>query len=301
MSLAARAFAAKSDCRTAVVVARQANSDGVIDRARIAVQYLGHTGMTSEFDPHNPPRSVLRSIERIIDVLKDSPRVSGQKLSDAVAVRTIRKEFYETISDWTRKRQRGRNEVYRQTVLRHLIRTVFAWILKEGGIIPNVLFEESFARRYGGESYHRDVLMFMFHERLNKSSQERSRHHDPAINKAMEEVTFLNGSLFAEHDGDADLNLGVRHYFGVTETDPGLFTIMSRYDWTTHEHTPGESDQTIDPEMLSNLFENLFAATESEEVQKTMPRGTYYTPSDVVAEMVKDALTAASGPFAPPV
>lgn len=300
VSLAARTFASKSDCRTAVIIARQRNNDGAIDRARIAVQHLGHTGMTSEFDPHNPPISVLRSVDRIIDVLKTSPPVSGQKLSDAVTVKTIRKEFYEVISKWTRARQRGRNEVYRQTVLRHLIRTVFAWILKEDGIIPNELFEESFARRHGGESYHSHVLMFMFHEGLNKSAQGRKRHCDTAIDKAIQEVPFLNGSLFAEHDGDADLDLSAKHYFGVSESDPGLFTIMSRYDWTTAEHTPGESDQTIDPEMLSNLFENIFAATESDEVQKTMPRGTYYTPSDVVAEMVKDALTAASERFAPP-
>ena len=300
VSLAARTFAAKSDCKLAVIVARQPNSDGDIDRARIAVQHLGHTGMTSEFDPHNPPVSVLRSIERIIAVLKSSQPIAGQRLSEAVTVKTIRKEFYEAISNWTRARQLGRQEVYRQTILRHLIRTVFAWILKEDGIIPNELFEESFARKHGGENYHRDVLMHMFHEGLNKSSQERNRHLDTAVQNAIESVPFLNGSLFAEHHGDAELDLNLPHYFGVAEHDPGLFTIMSRYDWTTAEHTPGESDQTIDPEMLSNLFENLFATTESDEVQKTMPRGTYYTPSDVVAEMVKDALTAATERFTPP-
>lgn len=300
VSLAARTFAAKSDCKTAVVIARQLSGDGVVDRARIAVQHLGHTGMTTEFDPHNPPISVLRSIERIVEVLKSAPPVSGQKLSDAVAVKTIRKEFYEAISNWTRTRQRRRDEVHRQAVLRHLIRTVFAWILKEDGIIPNELFEESFAQRQGGKTYHRNVLMFMFHEGLNKARQERKQHLDTAVDEAIQKVPFLNGSLFAEHDGDAGFDLKLEHYFGVSEHDPGLFTIMSRYDWTTTEHTPGESDQTIDPEMLSNLFENLFAATESDQVQKTMPRGTYYTPSDVVAEMVKDALTAATERFTPP-
>ena len=302
MSLAARAFARQTTSRTAVVVARQANNKGVINKARIAVHHLNHTGMTSEFDPYNPPISVLRAIDRITNLIRSSAPLAGQSLADAVTVKAIRKEFYEAIANWTRARQLGRNEVYRRTVLRHLIRTVFAWILKEDGIIPSELFEESFALQHSIKSYHREVLMFMFHHGLNKPKNERTPHPDQALKYAINKTPFLNGSLFAEHPGDVNLDLSLDHYFSVSDSDPGLFTIMSRYDWTTAEHTPGESDQTIDPEMLSNLFENLFATTENEDddLQKRMPRGTYYTPSDVVAEMVKDALTAASGPFAPP-
>ncbi len=302
VSLAARAFASKSeDCRTAVIVSRQANSRGEIERARIAIHHRGHTGMTPEFDPHNPPLSVLKSIDSIVKQLGASTPVSGEKLSDAVTVKVIRKEFYDAIAAWTKARQRGRNERDRKSVLRHLIRLVFVWILKEDGIIQPEIFDESFAKRHGKDKhYYHSTLMFMFHERLNKPENEREHHDVKEIDAVLDATPFLNGSLFAEHSGDGLLELSTRHYFGVSVDDPGLFTIMGRYDWTTAEHTPAESDQTIDPEMLSNLFENLFAVSESDEVMDRMPRGTYYTPSDVVAEMVKDALSAASSAFAPP-
>ena len=116
--------------------------------------------------------------------------------------------------------------------------------------------------------------MFMFHERLNVPEIDRVNHSVPQVEDVLDTVPFLNGSLFAVHSGDSDLDLSFDDYFGVQPERPGLFTVMSRYDWTTDEHTPGESDQTIDPEMLSNLFENLFAASESGDVALTrMPKG----------------------------
>ena len=60
------------------------------------------------------------------------------------------------------------------------------------------------------------------------------------------------------------------------------------------EHRPGESEQTLDPELLSNLFERLITPTEEGRAPPLrQPQGTYYTPADVADEMVKDALSAA--------
>ena len=115
----------------------------------------------------------------------------------------------------------------------------------------------------------------------------------------MESASFLNGSLFAHHQGDELLEMSDQDYFG-TGSNPGLFTILNEYEWTASEHTPESSDQTIDPEVLSNLFENLIAATTyGQEVPERMPQGTYYTPADIAQEMVKDALTEATQPYAP--
>ena len=294
VALAANVFARQSSSRTAVVIARQASSSGVINKARVAVHHQGRTSMTYEFDPHNPPVSVLKSTERIIRILRGRGTVSPRRLIDAVAAKTIRKEFYLSIAKWLRLKQRGRGRRYRQSILRHLIRTVFAWILKEDGILPSEPFDDSFAKRHEAMDYHNEILMFMFHEQLNVPEIDRVSHSFQAVNNVLDTVPFLNGSLFAVHEGDSEFALSFDDYFSVDPERPGLFTIMSRYDWTTDEHTPGESDQTIDPEMLSNLFENLFAASEGGEEELTrMPKGTYYTPSDVVMEMVKDALTAA--------
>ena len=298
VALAARTFARAAHCRTAAVIAGQANADGAVDRARAAVHHQGHTGMTPEFDPHNPPPSVLRSLERISDSLR-RPQVAPQRLTDAVTAQVIRNEFYEAIAGWTKARQLGRPREERQTVLRHLIRTVFAWILKEDGIIPDEPFEERFAAQHGAGQYHTGVLAWLFNY-LNTPEAQRRPHPNPAVREALDDTPFLNGSLFAEHPDDAGLSLDDGDYFSTDPARPGLFTIMARYQWTTTEHTPGESDQTIDPEMLSNLFENLIVATELwQENPDRMPAGTYYTPADVATEMVKDALAAAVRRHAP--
>ena len=294
VALAARTFARADNARTSAAIAYQANANGVIDCARAAVHHRGHTGMTPEFDPQNPPPSVLNSLEQILRNLRSARVINPERLTNAVAAKTIRREFYESIAEWTKSKQAGRSREQRQTVLRHLIRTVFAWILKEDGAIPSAPFEESFAAQHGGGDYHRAILSFLFHHRLNTPGFERVSHPSDAVELALADAPFLNGSLFAEHPGDDDLRLSDEDYFGISPAKPGLFTIMSRYDWTAAEHTPGESDQTIDPEMLSNLFENLVAATEFwEDNPNRMPAGTYYTPADIATEMVKDALAAA--------
>ncbi len=300
VALAARTFARASVSRIAALVAYQANQDGVIDRARLAVHHQGHTGMTPEFDPHNPPSSALRALEQIRAALHSKDAIASDRLTNAVNAKVIRKEFYESIAAWTKARQAGKTDLQRQAILRHLIRTVFAWILKEDGIIPAEPFEEQFAARCGDGDYHNAILAFLFHHRLNTPAEQRAAHANPQVEAAMAATPFLNGSLFAEHPGDDELDVKDDDYFGADPDQPGLFTIMSRYSWTTAEHTPNESEQTIDPEMLSNLFENLVVATEFwTHNPERMPRGTYYTPADVAAEMVKDALAAAVSRQAP--
>ena len=300
VAFAASTFAAAAANRASVVVAYQVGDDGLVDRARVAVHHKRHTGMTPEFDPHNPPPSVLRSLSQVQAALHDTGPVAPERLTRAVEARTIRNEFYESVARWTRAAQSGKEAEERQVVLRHLIRTVFAWILKEDGFIPSEIFEEAFAKLHAQGEYHSSVLSFLFHNRLNTPEDERESHPRPAIDAALDDAPFLNGSLFAVHPGDDQLALADDAYFGTDAGAPGLFTIMSRYDWSTSEHTHVESDQTIDPEMLSNLFENLIAATETwlREPDR-MPAGTYYTPADVATEMVKDALVDAIKDVAP--
>ena len=300
VAFAASTFAAAATNRTSVVVAYQVGEDDLVDRARVAVHHKRHTGMTPEFDPHNPPPSVLRSLSQIQTALHHAGPVAPERLTGAVEARGIRREFYESVAAWTRSTQAGMDAGERQVVLRHLIRTVFAWILKEDGFIPSEIFEEAFAKLHANGEYHSFVLSFLFHNRLNTPEPERESHSQPAVDAALESAPFLNGSLFAQHPGDSELNLTDNAYFGTDTDAPGLFTIMSRYDWSTSEHTHEVSDQTIDPEMLSNLFENLIAATETwlREPDR-MPAGTYYTPADVATEMIKDALVAAVRDIAP--
>ena len=219
-------------------------------------------------------------------------------------VAPLRQQFYADVSAWTRRLATGKERVVREAVLRHLIRVMFAWILKEDGAIPYALFEQAFAAATlrNRNSYHKEVLRYLFHERLNIPLDRRNEHPNGLIHELMEATPFLNGSLFHEQDGDDDLSVSADEYWSASDECPGLFTLLSRYHWTTDEHRPGESEQTLDPELLSNMFERLILVIEDEPddgVRDRQPRGTYYTPADITAEMVKDALAAATRPHAP--
>ena len=119
------------------------------------------------------------------------------------------------------KGSKNRKYQYREAVLRHLIRTIFAWILKEDGKLPPAPFDEAFARREAPGSYHKDILTFLFHQRLNRAEGDREDHPNPQINEAMQDTRFLNGSLFALHEGDNLLEISDDDYcrrWGRTRT-----------------------------------------------------------------------------------
>ena len=308
VALAAETFAKVVPLKMSVALIVQPDETGKSAAARIAVHYQAHTGMTTEFNPHMPAPKTLRTIQRIYDQLNKTAAVRADTLTDAVAAKTVRKEFFEKLANgWTLRQQRkaagsaNQRHAYREAVLRHLIRVIFVWILNEDGKLPPEAFDEAFAKREAPGDYHNAILTFLFHERLNQPPADRIAHDNPRIQEALADTRFLNGSLFARHQHDDLLHLADADYFGADPNAPGLFTILNEYDWTSSEHTPYASEQTIDPEVLSNLFENLIAATQiGEETPDRMPAGTYYTPADVAFEMVKDALAEATLPHAPP-
>ena len=307
VALAAETFAKVVPLKMSVALIVQPDETGKPAAARLAVHYQGHTGMTTEFNPHMPAPKTLRTIQRVYEQLNRKAAVRADTLVDAVAAKTVRKEFFEKLANgWTLRQQRkaagsaNQRHAYREAVLRHLIRVIFVWILNEDGKLPPEAFDEAFAKREAPGTYHNDVLTFLFHERLNQPPDDRKAHANPRIQEALDDTRFLNGSLFARHQHDHLLDLADADYFGADADAPGLFAILNEYDWTSSEHTPYASEQTIDPEVLSNLFENLIAATRfGEETPDRMPAGTYYTPADVAFEMVKDAAAEATLPYAP--
>ena len=298
-ALCARAFARASNGGASVLFAYQETEGGAAD-ARLAACAGGRVAMTAPFDPELPSPAAKAAIEEVLAALAE-PETDADRLLGPLEVAPLRQRFYAEVSAWTKRLTAGREQTEREAALRHLIRVMFAWILKEDGLIPAELFERGFAdaAMLDPDRYHADVLRFLFHERLNVPDEKRSPHANAAVDAVCEDAPFLNGSLFHEQDGDGDLGIPAEGYWSPDEETPGLFTIFSRYHWTTDEHRPGESDQTLDPELLSNLFERLILPIESDEALDRQPRGTYYTPADVTIEMVKDALAAASRSQAP--
>ena len=264
--------------------------------ARVAACADGQVNMTAAFDPELPLPSARTAIGGIIAKLSSDRPLEADDILGPLEVMPLRQQFYREVSRWIWELQRDRDSQYRHAVLKHLIRVIFTWILKEEGIIPPELFEYAYVANHldDRDAYHSEVLKFLFHERLNVLEDVRVPHDVTRLNEMLDLAPFLNGSLFAKEISEPDLALPDSKYWSVDEDEPGLFTIFNRYHWTTDEHRPGESEQTLDPELLSNLFEQLITPTEEgEESPPRQPQGTYYTPADVAEEMVKDALAAA--------
>lgn len=301
-ALSARTFARVDGADASVVLAWCDTGDGGAE-ARLAACVNGRVSMTAPFDPELPTPSARAAIESVLGLLAgERAALDPERLLTPLEVAPLRQRFYEEVSAWTRRLAAGRDAVGREAVLRHLIRVMFAWILKEDGLIPAVLFERAFASSNMDnlDRYHVDILRYLFQKRLDVEDGKRDPHPNSAVDVVMDAAPFLNGSLFREQEGDDDLDIPTVEYWNADpESPPGLFTIFSRYHWTTDEHRPGESEQTLDPELLSNLFERLILPIETGEMLDRQPRGTYYTPADVTAEMCKDALAAAVRTHAP--
>lgn len=295
IDLAARAFAKLNDSRVCVLIGYLNDEEKEETAVRVAVHSAGSTAMTAELDANLVPDRVLVSLAELVKLLRSNQPQTASSLANTVAVKKIREEFYRSVAKWATDKQEllARGSEGGEAVLRHLIRVVFAWILKENRLCNPDIFEEWFAGRYR-DSYHRDVISFMFNERFNSVATERKDAASSEINSAMEDVPFLNGSIFAEREEDASLDVSIDEYFSTDSDKPGLFTVLSRYDWSMSEHTVSVNEQTIDGEILSHLFENLAVTVLSDGLApKKMDKGTYYTPPDVATEMAKDALSAA--------
>ena len=291
----ARILARAAGSQMSVLFVYSEVPDGSIE-TRVAACADGQVNMTAAFDPELPLPSARTAIGTIIAKLASGRALSSDDILGPLEVMPLRQQFYREVSRWTWALQQDKDADYRHAVLKHLIRVIFSWILKEEGIIPPELFEYAYVANHleDRDDYHSEVLKFLFHERLNVLEDARTPHDVARLNEMLDLAPFLNGSLFAKEASEPDLDLPNGRYWSVDEDEPGLFTIFNRYHWTTDEHRPGESEQTMDPELLSNLFEQLITPTEEGRGSPPrQPQGTYYTPADVADEMVKDALTAA--------
>ncbi|MCD8069781.1 MAG: Eco57I restriction-modification methylase domain-containing protein [Akkermansiaceae bacterium] len=121
-------------------------------------------------------------------------------------------------------------------------------------------------------------------------------------------VPFLNGGLFecldkAETAGGAEracsydgfsrngrrrARVPDRLFFAA---ERGLFSILSRYNFTIEENSPHEQQVALDPELLGKVFENLLG-TYNPETRETArsQSGSFYTPREIVSFMVDESL-----------
>ena len=135
------------------------------------------------------------------------------------------------------------------------------------------------------------------------------------------EIPFLNGGLFECLDKTRTLD-GVEkafYYDGFSRNsakfpngryknrafvpnalffkpEVGLFSILSRYNFTIEENTPNEQQVALDPELLGKVFENLLGAynPETKETARNQS-GSFYTPREIVNYMVDESIKSYLG------
>lgn len=233
---------------------------------------------SNSFDPHLPGTRVLHQLESLARWRDGEP----SELIDQLNARTVHQEFYDEIAGWFERTGTELND------LRHLVRILFAWFLKEHGVIPTELFE-----KHSNIDIH-EQLVHLFTQTL---SMESSRRRVPktleSLREAFYDAPFLNGSLFNDDHNLLRAPVPDADYVRAGEISNGLFTILKRYDWTLTENDDVRSDTALDPSMIGSVFERFIALAEkiNPGPLARQPDGTYYTPKDLTDEMVCDALS----------
>ena len=129
------------------------------------------------------------------------------------------------------------------------------------------------------------------------------------------DVPFLNGGLFECLDWDEPTENNTSHkvhyvdgfsrnkdrrafvpnilFWNEDEKQPGLITILSRYNFTVEESTPSDVQVALDPELLGKIFENLLGTYNPETRESARKEsGSFYTPREIVSYMVNSSIKA---------
>ncbi|MCL2744102.1 MAG: N-6 DNA methylase, partial [Planctomycetaceae bacterium] len=201
-----------------------------------------------------------------------------------------------------------------ETALRHIVRLLFCFFLKEKGLIPKELFDERFVKEHFKENeeyrYYNAVLRNVFFHCLNTPIKERKEieykqliKNVHSVKDKFDAIPFLNGGIFTEHEGD-EIALNDDYFFSEEQTQylselggnykvAGIITILSQYQYrlTLDDLLDREKCvEAVDPEFIGKVFESLLACIDADS-KETLRKvsGSYYTPREIVDYMVNEA------------
>ena len=141
------------------------------------------------------------------------------------------------------------------------------------------LLKQTAARLELGGQLHERLLKPLFFGTLNTPIRQRA-----AAARAFGDIPFLNGGLFAP----TPLEQKRRSLRFTDDALTGLVgDLLDRYRFTAHENSAAWSEAAVDPEMLGRAFECLM---NGDERRRT---GSFYTPPQLVEQVVQDALRCA--------
>ncbi|MFH1743308.1 MAG: SAM-dependent methyltransferase, partial [bacterium] len=124
------------------------------------------------------------------------------------------------------------------------------------------------------QTFYRYFLLRLFHDGLGKSPTERIL--DPAMEKLLGRVPFLNGGFFEVHQlEEQNPNIDI-----PDKAFEKLFEFFDYYRWHLDER-PLRADNEINPDVVGYIFEKYIN-------QKQM--GAYYTKEDITEYISKNTL-----------
>ena len=242
---------------------------------------------TSNDDKEKLEEKIIRLITRVLFVwfIKHKGLVPNN-LFEVEKIKTLLKNFDENSME---------NGDYYNAILQNLF---FATLNKPVG-------ERGFATLKSS----RDIkTLYRYAEMFSISEND--------VLQLFEKIPFLNGGLFECLDKELSTD-GIKYhldgfsrnankyangnfshrafipncvFFGNGKNE-GLIPLLNRYNFTIEENSSQETQVSLDPELLGNVFENLLGVFNEETKESARKQsGSFYTPREIVDFMVDESL-----------
>ncbi|EDP69027.1 type IIS restriction endonuclease, putative [Carnobacterium sp. AT7] len=205
-------------------------------------------------------------------------------LWNALQLKEVNKQFYGYVASHyaevvTCLEKNGKNsEDSKQFSSRLLGRLLFIWFLRKMDVINESIgyFETN---DLTATEYYNQRLKLLFFETLN--TEIGSRTSGDLL------TPYLNGGLFEAKENDFidEIIKFPKDFF------TRLYNHFDEFNFTTDESSADFELIAVDPEMLGQVFESLLASqTNNEDNNERNNTGSFYTPREIVAYMVKETL-----------
>lgn len=238
----------------------------------------------------------IKSAKTQLQELIDTKQKDLQSLQKAFSTEPLSKEFYKEIKRHfdsfcadIQAPELNSQEI-KEFSIKLIGRILFIRFLKEIALIPQNIFTPQ-------KDYYHSILTPLFFEVLNTKQEERKPHIKD--NPLFAAIPFLNGGLFAPSALDCyqEVELGSLSRINIPDNIfESLLNLLDSYHFTIDESTPSDTQISLDPEMLGQIFENLLAELDptlddTNNIRKAT--GSFYTPRHVVSFMCKNAIAQA--------
>ncbi len=231
-----------------------------------------------------PPGSALALLERLRPGADESPLALGLRIGEALATEAVGPRFFRAfrgvLDRFTERLAAPRSASDRHALaLTALTRVLFlyyvqakGWLNGDPRYLPHRLDAALVARRH----FHRHVLHPLCFGALNKPASDRG-----SAARTLGRLPFLNGGLFSPTP------LERRHGPAVWPNAlwrDAFDDLFERFHFSVRET---ESGALVAPDMLGRVFEGVMDPAERRTT------GSYYTPAEIVRDVVRAALEAA--------